>query len=389
MQDIALYIHWPFCARICPYCDFNVYKNKPHTPDKPGTENALVDAILADMKYWRNLSGPRKLVSVHFGGGTPSLLTAKNLARILEQAGQYWNRDASTEIGLEANPKDINSHSLAGWLSAGIERLSLGVQSFDNSALKFLGRDHDGQVAERALAMATAIMPRVSADLIYGWAGQVLDELRADLQIALASGVTHISAYQLTIEPGTAFGKAGVRGISKAVNSEHSADLYELVIGQLSAAGFEQYEVSNFAKTLTTRSRHNLVYWRGGDYIGVGPGAHGRLTVDGVRTASIAALKPKDYMASIGELGHGSAQRETLSPQDWAEEYVLMGLRITGGISLSRYREISGQKLSPKTIAEFERVGLLQTSKDHLSATPKGRMVLDSLCNELLQDGNC
>ncbi|PHS39687.1 MAG: coproporphyrinogen III oxidase [Robiginitomaculum sp.] len=383
MQDIALYIHWPFCARICPYCDFNVYKNKPDTTD------ALVDAILADMKYWRDLSGPRRLVSIHFGGGTPSLLTAGHLGRIIEQAGQYWSRDASMEIGLEANPKDINTQSLKNWRAAGIERLSVGVQSFDNSALKFLGRDHDGQAAQNALEMATAIMPRVSADLIYGWAGQNLDELREDLQIAMASGAAHISAYQLTIEPGTAFGRAGARGISKAVNSEHSADLYELAMGQLSRADYEQYEVSNFAKTSAARSRHNLVYWRGGDYIGVGPGAHGRLTVNGMRTASIAALKPKDYIDSVKSQGHGLAERETLSSQAWAEEYVLMGLRITGGINLSRYREISGQKLAPETIAEFEKLGLLQTSEDRLSATPKGRMVLDSLCNQLLQDGNC
>ncbi len=383
MDTIALYIHWPYCARICPYCDFNIYKNKPDMAD------ALVDAVLADMKYWRQLSGPRKLVSMHFGGGTPSLLAAKNLGRIIEQAGQYWNRAANTEIGLEANPKDISSHNLVGWLSAGIERLSLGVQSFDNSALKFLGRDHDGQAAQKALAMATAIMPRVSADLIYGRAGQTLDELRQDLQMALESGAAHISAYQLTIEPGTAFGKAGMRGIAKAVNSEHSADLYELATGQLSRAGFAHYEVSNFAKTTADRSRHNLVYWRGGDYIGVGPGAHGRLTVDGIRTAYIAALKPRDYMASVKSQGHGLAERETLSPQAWAEEYVLMGLRITDGISLSRYKKISGQNLAPKTIAAFEKAGLLHISKDNLSATAKGRMVLDSLCRQLLQGGNC
>jgi len=285
---------------------------------------------------------------------------------------------------LEANPKDINKQSLKDWRLAGIERLSIGVQSFDDRALKFLGRDHDGAAAQTALEMARTEMPRVSADLIYGWADQTLDMLHKDLQLALGSGVSHISAYQLTIEPGTAFGKAGMRGVNKAVNSECSADLYELAIGTLSSAGFEQYEVSNFAKNKANRSRHNLVYWQGGDYIGVGPGAHGRLTVNGVRTATIAALNPKDYMTRTNEAGHAVTERETLSSQAWAEEYVLMGLRIKPGISLSRYRQISGQVLAPETIVEFEKAGLLKTSKDNLSATAQGRLVLDTLCRELL-----
>ncbi len=264
---------------------------------------ALVDAILVDMDYWRQQSGARRLVSIHFGGGTPSLLSAQNLGRIIERAAHLWRAAKDMEIGLEANPKDIDTKSLAGWLAAGIERLSVGVQSFDDRALAFLGRDHTGQAAKSVLELAATVMQRVSADLIYGWTGQGLDMLETDLCLALGVGVTHISAYQLTIEPGTAFGKAQARGVDKAVNPDMSADMFELKTQILSEAGFEQYEVSNFAKNKTARSRHNLVYWQGGDYIGVGPGAHGRLTIDGVRSATIAAHKPKDYIEQTNALG--------------------------------------------------------------------------------------
>ncbi|MCF6220271.1 MAG: radical SAM family heme chaperone HemW [Robiginitomaculum sp.] len=377
MDKIGLYIHWPYCARICPYCDFNIYKNKADT------ETPLVQAILLDMHYWREMSGPRNLVSIHFGGGTPSLLSAANLQKTIETAQELWSPSSDLEIGLEANPKDITEKALAAWCDAGIERLSVGVQSFDDSALQFLGRDHDGQTAKRALELATNIIPRVSADLIYGFTNQTPNMLQNDLQIVLDSGVSHISTYQLTIEQKTAFGQAEKRGINKAVGSDTSADLFEQVIATLTASGFNQYEVSNFAKK-NAQSRHNLLYWQGGDYAGIGPGAHGRLTVDGKRRATIAALKPKDYIASVNSKGHGMAEQETLSPKSWAEEYVLMGMRILGGISLARYGQISGNTLPAETIRQYEKSGLLKKTEDQLSATPKGRMVLDTLCHELL-----
>ena len=382
MDKIGLYIHWPYCTRICPYCDFNIYKNKP------GTETGLVEAILADMQHWRSISGSRALVSIHFGGGTPSLLAAQNMQEITRKAKELWTPTADLEIGLEANPKDITARKLSAWRSAGVERLSIGAQSFDDKALQFLGRDHDGQMAKLALEMAVDIMPRVSADLIYGWADQTKrqtsDMLATDLDIVLASGVSHISTYQLTIEQKTAFGQAEKRGINKAVNADGSFDLFEQTIATLHGAGFDQYEVSNFAKSDETRSRHNLLYWQGGDYVGVGPGAHGRLTIDGKRTATIAALKPGDYMANVAEHNHGILERETLSPASWAEEYLLMGMRITEGISLRRHKHISGHNLSPEKIVQYELAGLLSHDGDQLSATAKGRMVLDTLCHELL-----
>jgi len=378
MNDIGLYIHWPYCARICPYCDFNIYKNKADM------EADLVGAVLKDMEHWRALSGPRQLISIHFGGGTPSLLSPSNMHKFIEKAGTLWAPTDKLEIGLEANPKDINTHSLAAWKEAGIERLSIGVQSFNDEALKFLGRDHNGLMARRALEMAVDIMPRVSADLIYGWANGKPETLHEDLQTVIASGATHISTYQLTIEQKTAFGRAEKRGIKKAVDSDASADLFEQAIAKLSKNGFEQYEVSNFAKGKEAGSRHNYLYWQGKDYAGAGPGAHGRITTDGKRSATIAALKPKDYIARVAECGHGISEQETLSSEGWAEEYVLMGLRISEGISLSRYQQISGHNLAPDKIKHYVEAGLLVLRDDRLSATHKGRMVLDTLCRELL-----
>lgn len=347
-------------------------------------ETDLVSAILTDMEHWRHMSGPRNLISIHFGGGTPSLLSALNMQDLIKKAKKLWTPADNLEVGLEANPKDISKQSLSAWRGAGIERLSIGVQSFNDDALKFLGRDHDGQKAKRALEMAVSVMPRVSVDLIYGWKGGKPKMLQEDLQIALVSNVSHVSIYQLTIEQKTAFGRAEKRGIQKAVNNDVSADLFEQAIATLSAKGLDQYEVSNFAKGEAAQSRHNLLYWQGGDYAGIGPGAHGRLTVDGMRTATIAAMKPKDYFASVLEHGHGIAEREDLSAEDWAEEYVLMGMRIAEGINLAHYMKISGHALAPEKTKQYVTAGLLFKQGGRLSATPKGRLVLDTLCHELL-----
>ena len=377
IDTLSLYVHWPYCTRICPYCDFNIYKNKT------GIQEALVAAILLDMRYGREHYGPRHLSSIHFGGGTPSLLSPKNLGRVLDLAVELWSPVPDIEIGLEANPKDISNSSLKNWRSVGVERLSIGVQSFDDRALKFLGRDHGGASALEALNLAVDILPRVSADLIYGWQGQSLDGWKVDLNTAIDTGVSHISAYQLTIENNTAFGLAQMRGLRKDVCEEQSADFYELGLDILSRAGFDGYEVSNFAKSNAARSRHNLAYWQGADYMGVGPGAHGRITTGGERTATICAAKPRDYIDHVKQQGHGMKSQEILSPESWGQEYLLMGLRISEGISLRRFREISGNSISLRTIKTYVQAGLLRLKNDRLAATPKGRLVLDSLSHEL------
>ena len=378
MERIGLYVHWPYCTRICPYCDFNVYKNKADT------QTELVAAILTDLQYWREMSGARVLSSIHFGGGTPSLLSAKNMQRIIDKATGLWERADNLEIGLEANPCDISKTSLEKWRSVGIERLSIGVQSFDDAVLAFLGRDHNGQQSLQVLTQAVNIMPRVSADLIYGWVGQDLEAWRQDLDTAIQTGVSHISAYQLSIEERTAFARSEMRGKSKAVDSDLSADLYELGVDILSNVGFSQYEVSNFAKTKTARSRHNLLYWQGGDYIGVGPGAHGRITKKGVRAATICARTPQNYVAHVNRCGHGMVTHDMLDNKAWGQEYVLMGLRVSSGISLRRYKDISGCNLNPDILKDFIHAGLLSLIHDNLTATHKGRLVLDYISHELL-----
>lgn len=376
LEPLAVYIHWPYCARICPYCDFNVYKQKD--------DSSLTKAIGDDLYGWMEWAGHRDVKSIHFGGGTPSLMTPHQIFTTLDVIdSQCWGIPKNCEIAIEANPHDADAEKWKAYHAAGINRLSLGVQSFHDPALKLLGRDHDAAQAKAALELAVDIFPSVSLDIIFGWAGQTKDLLHADLDIALASGANHISAYQLTIEEGTAFAMAEARGDIKAVDSDKSADFYDLVRERLTTAGFEHYEVSNFAKP-GHRSQHNLAYWQGHDYVGVGPGAHGRLTVEGTRYATIAEMRPQNYQDKIQSTGLGIAEKEALSPTAWAEEYLLMGLRIEEGISLERFEEIAGQALSNKTIQELVENTLLSQAVDRIKATSQGRLLLNSITEKLL-----
>jgi len=374
-NNLAVYIHWPYCARICPYCDFNVYKQR----DNP----ELISSIQSDLAGWREWSGSRQVTSIHFGGGTPSLMTAEEIEAAINSVKDLWGLDDDVEIAIEANPHDADEEKWKGYRAAGINRLSLGVQSFHDPALKLLGRDHDTAEAKAALGLAVDISPSVSLDIIFGWAGQTEGLLQADLDIALASGAQHISAYQLTIEEGTAFAKAEARGDIKAVDSDKSADFYELVRERLTAEGFDHYEVSNFAKP-NHRSQHNLAYWEGQDYVGVGPGAHGRLTVEGQRYATIAEMQPQNYQKRVETSGLGIVEKETLSPIAWGEEYLLMGLRIDEGISLTRFSEISGEELSSHVTQDLVQNGLLSQEDDRLKATSQGRLLLNVITEKLL-----
>lgn len=374
LDHLAVYVHWPYCARICPYCDFNVYKRKE--------DLTLLPAILLDLEHWREMSGPRHVTSVHFGGGTPSLMSPSQVSAVIEKVEELWGLNA-TEIALEANPHEASETDWANYRQAGLNRLSLGVQSFNDGALKFLGRDHDGAQAQMALELAVKIFPSVSADLIFGWAGQSKDLLENDLNRILAAGTQHISAYQLTIEDGTAFARAEGRGQSKAVDSDASADLYDQTRDTLIAAGFEHYEVSNFARP-DHRSQHNLAYWRAQDYVGVGPGAHGRLHVQDEKFATIAHLRPGAYVKAVEETGSGQDISEALSPEAQSEEYVMMGLRIDEGISISHYTELSGEPFNFEEISHLCKDGLLRRNGDNLSATAAGRQVLNAVTERLL-----
>ena len=375
MEKLAVYIHWPYCARICPYCDFNVYKG--------GQNDALVKAIIRDLSNWRDMSGPRQISSIHFGGGTPSLMKADDVRAMINTVDELWNLPKDAEIGLEANPQDQDAQQWKSLAQAGINRLSLGVQSFHDPALKFLGRDHDGAGGRAALQLAIKTFPNVSLDLIFGWFGQTEALLRSDIDIALDLNPQHISAYQLTIEEGTAFERAERRGKIMAVDDDQSAGFYDLIETRLSGAGYDHYEVSNYAKDGRS-SKHNLAYWQGLDYVGAGPGSHGRITRNGVRDATIAHNHPKAYIEAVAETGCGIAETEKLTAADWASEYLLMGLRINDGISLRRYEEISGDELNIDAIQSLESDGFVARKNNRLSATPKGRSVLNKITELLL-----
>jgi len=374
---LALYVHWPYCARICPYCDFNVVRDRGQAE-----QASLADAILRDLEGQAALTGPRRLVSIFFGGGTPSLMHPEWAARIVGTARRLWTPAERVEITLEANPTDAEAGRFAAFADAGVNRLSLGVQSFDDAALRFLGRNHDAAEARRAAGMAREQFEQLSLDLIYALPDQTPQAWSAQIDDALAFRPDHISPYQLTIETGTAFGRAAERGALIPSSPDVGADLYELTQTRLSAAGFEAYEVSNHARGAAARSRHNLAYWRGEDYVGVGPGAHGRVTLNGARLATEAARDVKAYIEAVDRTGVGFASRETLSPREAALERLLMGLRTHEGVC---WRDLAplGLAADSATTTELARLGLLDAGETRLRATAAGRPVLDRVIAEL------
>ena len=372
---LGVYVHWPYCARICPYCDFNVVKARGG--DEPAR---LARAILGDLAAQAALTGPRELVSLFFGGGTPSLMDPQWAAEIVETARRLWTPAADLEVTLEANPTDAEAHAFRGFAEAGVNRLSLGLQSLDDQALGFLGRNHDAAAGVRAAKAARAAFPRLSIDLIYARPGQTPRAWAAELDAALALAPEHVSPYQLTIEPGTAFDRAVRRGRFTPPDPETGAALFEVTQERLEGAGFDAYEVSNHARGEAARSRHNLVYWRGLDYVGAGPGAHGRITAGGVRQATYAAPRPADYIARVAQTGTGFETTAALSPREAAEERLLTGLRIAEGVPLA---DLAALAIAPARIAELVELGLLADDPERLHATTAGRLVLDRLTSEL------
>jgi putative oxygen-independent coproporphyrinogen III oxidase len=368
---LAVYIHWPYCARICPYCDFNVVRDRGRRLQ----QEALVAAIEADLELQAAALGPRRLTSIFFGGGTPSLMQPDWAGRLIEAARRLWPTDGPVEISLEANPTDAEAGRFAGFAQVSVQRLSLGVQSFDDAALAFLGRNHDAGQAQRALDVALQTFPRVSLDLIYALPDQTPGAWAAELARAAASGAEHISPYQLTIETGTAFGRQVQRGEFTPVDPDTGAQFYETTQEVLEAAGFEAYEVSNHARGEAARSAHNLAYWRGWDYVGAGPGAHGRLTLAGRRLATLAEPRIDAYIAAVGR---GLQGAEPLSAEDVAVERVLMGLRTVEGVAVAELAPLRLARL-PDLLAQ----GLVRTQADRILATREGRAVLDRVAAEL------
>ncbi|MEL6363461.1 MAG: radical SAM family heme chaperone HemW [Pseudomonadota bacterium] len=373
----GVYVHWPYCARICPYCDFNVRKQTEID------EAAWAEAFARDLAWQRRRTGPVRAGSVYFGGGTPSLAPPSLIARIIDEADRLWGFDDAPEITLEANPNDIDAVALATWRAAGVNRLSIGVQSFADDALAFLGRDHDGAAARRAVGLALADMPKSSFDLIYALPRQCPADWRAALADALALEPRHLSLYQLTIEAGTAFARQVDARRWRPPDDDATADLYDVAQQVCGEAGLPAYEVSNHAGD-ADQSKHNLVYWRFGQYAGVGPGAHGRFHSDGRRIAVEAERDPARWLARVATTGSGAASEEVLLREAAEAEFLTFGLRLSEGVLLSRWRAVAERAPPHTEIEALTSDGLLIREGDRLRATADGRQVLNSLTTALL-----
>lgn len=375
MNGFGIYVHWPYCAAICPYCDFNVYRAR-------GASNApLLDAIEADLDAHAKRFGQRNAQSLFLGGGTPSLLRGDEVARIIDAARRSFGLASDCEITLEANPED--AALFAEQASAGVNRFSIGAQAFDDDALKALGRRHDAAAGLHAVEAAAATGQRVSLDLIYAREGQSESAWRDELDRALALPIEHVSLYQLTIEPQTAFARRVERGQLSPPGQEEAASLYELTQEICSDAGFTAYEISNHARSEGARALHNLIYWRSGDWIGVGPGAHGRVTHDGARIASEAQRRPADYIDAVRERGVGWITDTNLTGEEAADEVLIMGLRTHEGVDAGRFEALRGRPINPDAIAWLTQQGFITYADGGLRLTQSGRIVANTIAAEL------
>ena len=377
----GVYLHWPFCASKCPYCDFNSHVRE--SVDQARWRRAL----LAELDHAAAQSGPRRVTSVFFGGGTPSLMPPDTVAALIERIDALWSLAPGTEVTLEANPTSAEAGRFAAFAEAGVNRLSLGVQALDDAALAFLGRRHSAAEALAALDLARAAFPRLSFDLIYARPGQSAAAWRAELGEALALGPEHISLYQLTIEEGTVFHGAWRRGELVLPQEDAAAGLFEATAAQLATAGLPAYEISNHARP-GAECRHNLTYWRYGDYAGIGPGAHGRLTRDAEKYATRAHRAPEAWLDLVERQGHGWRSVDAIAPAQRVAEMVMMGLRLSEGISRDALRREAGAELEgllpADRLARLSAAGYLVVDAAGLRATPAGRQRLDALLGYLL-----
>lgn len=377
MTPLGLYVHWPFCARICPYCDFNVYRDRGVDAD------AWSRALVADLEYWAARIEPRALTSIYFGGGTPSLAPTSVIAEVIGAAEKQFGLCDDVEISLEANPDDADEKRLRAIAAAGVNRLSLGVQSFDDTALKFLGRNHDAASARQAIALAQEIFAASTFDLIYGRPKQSDDDWHAELSEALSYSPAHLSLYQLTIEPGTAFATQVDNNRWAPADDERQARHYELAQEMTAAAGLDAYEISNHAKS-GHESRHNLICWRYQDYIGIGPGAHGRLTIDAGRVATKTFDRPDAYLQHIQKTGGGVEISDPLNEEAQLIERLSMGLRLAEGVALYADDYFYRDDARAARLSELVREGFLAMDCGALRATEAGRPVLNRLLYELM-----
>ena len=377
----AVYVHWPFCLAKCPYCDFN-----SHVRDRID-ESGWRDALLAELAHFAARTPGRQVDSVFFGGGTPSLMSPDTVGGLIDAIASHWTMADGVEITLEANPTSVEADKFAGFALAGVNRLSMGVQALNDADLAFLGRQHSVAEALAAFEVARAHFPRISFDLIYGRPGQTPDGWATELAQALSLAAGHLSLYQLTIEEGTAFHTDWRQGKLTLPADDIAADLYDVTQNMTRAAGLPAYEISNHARP-GEECRHNLVYWRYGDYVGVGPGAHGRLTQDGRRVATAQRHKPEAWVNAVRDKGHGSVEDVVIDPRSSAEELLMMGLRLREGVDLQRLAAIAGtpvdQIIDGKAVENLVAEGLLSATPGRLTATEQGRMVLNAVTGALL-----
>ncbi|MBJ7500470.1 MAG: coproporphyrinogen III oxidase [Sphingopyxis sp.] len=379
-EPLALYVHWPFCVSKCPYCDFNSHVRE-------SVDQAVWrEALLTDLRHEAALLPGRPVGSIFFGGGTPSLMPPETVAAVIAAAESAWGLTDDVEITLEANPNSVEVAGFADLAAAGVNRVSIGVQSFDSEVLEFLGRAHSEDEARRAIAMAQEHFARVSFDLIYARPGQTMAAWESELAGALAFGTDHLSLYQLTIEPGTRFATLAAKGDLVIPDGDTAADLFDATQAITCAAGLPRYEVSNHAR-IGQESRHNLAYWRYADYAGIGPGAHGRR----LGQATERHRKPENFVAAVERNGHGLKVEADLPAHERATEAMLMGLRLTEGIDLTRIEARTGLArgafVDADAVVRLAGQGLMREDGNRLTVTDDGILLLDSILSEVVRTG--
>jgi oxygen-independent coproporphyrinogen-3 oxidase len=378
-EDAAfgVYVHWPFCASKCPYCDFN-----SHVRAGGIDEARFVRAFRREIEHWARLAPGRTVSSIFFGGGTPSLMSAEAVRAILDAIAGGWTVAADAEITLEANPSSVEADRFRGYRASGVNRVSLGVQALDDDALRSLGRLHNAAEARAAIEVARSTFDRFSFDLIYARVGQTVEAWRSELAQALAIAGRHLSLYQLTIEQGTPFGELHARGKLRTHDDETAHAFYQVTQEMTELAGLPAYEVSNHAAP-GEESRHNLLYWRYGEYVGIGPGAHGRLVVGGARQAIVAERKPEAWVALVESNGSGSVETVALTHAEQADEALLMGLRLREGLDLDRLSALTGYAPTKQAVSDLVAMGLIESEPGRIRPKPAGLVVLDEIVRRL------
>jgi putative oxygen-independent coproporphyrinogen III oxidase len=377
-SPFGVYVHWPFCLSKCPYCDFN-----SHVRRSTIDESRFVRAFAAEIAATAARAPARIVSTIFFGGGTPSLMQPQTVAAVIDAIAKNWPLAADAEITLEANPSSVEAARFRGYRAAGINRVSIGVQALEDSALKELGRLHSAQEALDAVAVAQSVFDRCSFDLIYARPGQTVAGWSNELKRALAQAGEHLSLYQLTIEDGTPFQALHAAGKLATPDEDTARALYDATQTICAEAGLPAYEISNHARA-GAECRHNLIYWRAHEYAGIGPGAHGRLDIGGARHAIATEKRPERWLTRVESLGHGVISDEALTQEEQADEFLLMGLRLAEGIDPARYARLAGRPLDPRRIALLENEGALETTaKGKLRVTMAGFPLLDAVVADL------